>query len=236
MSDTQEFSESGAPIYRHQAKPRKIEHAAGNVENLEKLSKHVERYIGKIDRVFHEIVSDLVHVDVHHIAPTPERNYHTLVTSGMSDRPMRTPKGAESFRYAELMLCLPPEWPISEAAFEDERNYWPVRWLKVLARFPHEFKTWLFWGHTIPNGDPPRPFAPDTDLCCMLLLEPRLAPVEFKKLRMSDSKTVYFLALIPLYKEEMDLKLAQGTDELEVRFSEHAISELFDIRRPNLGK
>ena len=30
-------------------------------------------------------------------------------------------------------------------------RFWPIQMLKFLARFPHEYKTWLGWGHTIPN-------------------------------------------------------------------------------------
>jgi PAS domain-containing protein len=45
------------------------------------------------------------------------------------------------FRLAELLVCLPADWPVTEEAFEDERNYWPVRWLKQVARFVHEYKT-----------------------------------------------------------------------------------------------
>ena len=66
------------------------------------------------------MISDLVHIDVHWVQPTPKRPYHTLVTSGMSDKPMTVPAGAEHLRFAELMLCLPPEWQMSMEAFKQE--------------------------------------------------------------------------------------------------------------------
>lgn len=47
------------------------------------------------------------------------------------------------------MLFLPENWPTSSDAFKDDKYYWPIKLLKQLARFPHEYNTWLGYGHTI---------------------------------------------------------------------------------------
>ena len=214
MPEPSERSESGQPIYRYrEPKPRAIRPAAGDPDNIEAIAKHVEQHIGPPAQVFHELVSDLVHVDVHVVAPTPARNHYTLVTSGMSERPMRVPAGAEELRYAELAVCLPPTWKLDQDAFKDEANYWPVRWLKVLARFPHEYETWLGEGHTIPSGDPPEPYASNTKLCCLMLVATSLADEEFHALDLSD-RTIRFWSLVPLYAEEMRYKLKHGFEPL----------------------
>ena len=57
----------------------------------------VQRHLGPIDKVWHEILSDTVHLDVHHLPPSPGRNYHTLVTTGMSDLPMNAPPQAPDY-------------------------------------------------------------------------------------------------------------------------------------------
>src|SRR6185295_19871223 len=101
MNEPSEFSESGDPIYRHQ-REKPFEPARGDEQNIEAIAAHIEKHIGPPDSVFHEIISDLVHIDVHFVAPAPERNFRTLVTSGMSDRPMNAPEGAEHLRYAEM--------------------------------------------------------------------------------------------------------------------------------------
>lgn len=103
--------------------------------------EHFAKYIGPIHSVFHEILSDLIHVDVHYIKPSEKHNYHTLFTTGMSYLPMSTPERLEEYQYAELVVCLPPDWPISDEALRDNKYYWPIRWLKMLARFPHEYET-----------------------------------------------------------------------------------------------
>jgi hypothetical protein len=71
---------------------------------------------------------------------------------------------------------------MDEERFSDERVYWPIRLLKGLGRLPHEYSTFLWYGHTIPNGDPPEPYAEGTNLCCALITPPVLAPDDFELL------------------------------------------------------
>lgn len=234
MSDEQ--SESGAPIFRHKA--REEGWIPPNMEdsNMEEIDRHIEKHIGKITMVFHEIVSDIVHIDIHEIPPTEERPYWTLVTSGMSDLPMSVPEGREEFAHAELMICLPKNWKMEQSDWNSEANYWPIRWLKICARFPHEYKTWLCWGHTLPNGDPPTPYAENTAFRCLMLGTPRTVSTEFWTLPIREDKTIRFFALYPLYQGEVDLKLKRGAEHLEDLFDRNQITELLDLRRKDLSK
>ena len=228
----------GDPVYRYSDDelPAKFEMAFGDSENIERVSDHIEQHCGKIATVMHELVSDLVHIDIHWVQPTRERNYHTLVTSGMSDRPMTAPEQVAECQYAELMLSLPPEWPLDDKSLEDGRNYWPIYLLKMLARFPHKFNTWLWWGHTMPNGDPPEPYADNTQLSCALLLSPVHCDEGFSQLVINDEKTIHFFSIVPLYKEEMQVKLDKGTEALLEGFGKHNVTELLDVKRPNVCK
>lgn len=233
--DDPEYSESGSPIYRHEPSDKGFVPASGDAEEIRRIEAHIEEHIGKPALVWHELVSHLVHIDIHMIEPTPERDYYTLITSGMSSQPMKTPPGAEAFRYAELMICLPPTWELNQEAFQNEANYWPLRWLKVLARLPHEYNTWLWALHTVPNGDPPRPFAPDTWLSGVMLMQPSyMFSDEFVQLKINDDKTIFFLSVIPLYSDEMDFKLKHGADPLLTRLAEHQVNEVLDPGRPNV--
>ncbi len=233
MSEKVERSEGGSEMYRHQTRDREFELAMGNEEGIEAIDSHIEKYVGKVETVFHEIISDLVHVDVHIVAPTPERNFYTLVTSGMSDRPMITPPQAKGWEYAELMICLPPTWKMTQEDFNDAANYWPIRWLKQLSRLPHEYDTWLRASHTVPNGDPAKPFAANTKLCCAYLSSPVLFDAGFQELKRSEEKIVRFFSVVPLYREEMDWKLKHGADSLDEKLNAIHVSELLNINRPN---
>lgn len=230
-----EKSESGSPIYRYDETKRNEFSPASGEPSIEEISAHIEKHVGEIHMVFHELISDLVHIDVHWVKPTKERPFHTLVTSGMSDKPMNTPEGVDGCEYAELCICLPEEWKLSQEDFEDEKNYWPVRWLKSLARFPHEYNTWLSYGHTIPNGDPAEPLAENTALNTLLLLPPIVLDDAFRTLQL-PTKSIDFYALIPLYTEEVELKLKKGTDALFDGFDEYGVNEILRIDRPNTVK
>lgn len=229
-----ETSESGSPIYRYEQKKRDFEFAIGDSENIDRISDHIEAHIGPVANVFHEMISDLVHIDIHVVEPSPERNCYTLVTSGMSDRAMKVREGCEDFKFSELMISLPPDWPMTQASWEDEANYWPIHMLKFLARFPHVYETWLWSMHTIPNGDPPAPFAPNTQMTGVILLPPVMLPPSFWELVISPEKTIHFHALIPLHSDEMDLKLKSGAEALFEGFKKYSVTEILDPRRASV--
>ncbi len=237
----QEKTPSGEPIYRHEeSKKKDFEFAIGNEQSIELISNHIEKYVGSIESVFHEIVSDIVHVDIHWVKPSSSFPFHTFVTSGMSDMPMIVPDGYDKYKYAELCILLPSHWDIHyekfklmEDIFRDETSYWPIRWLKYIARFPHEYETWLGFGHTIPNGETAEPFASNTMLGCMLIMPSLSLPIEFSDLKVSETKSIKFYCLYPLYKEEMDFKLTKGVDALLDKFDKFGIRDVIDTKRPN---
>lgn len=240
MND-EEKSASGAPIYRYteENKKKEFELAIGDNDSIEAISDHIEKHLGKVEMVYHELISHLVHVDVHWVKPSEALPFHILVTSGMSDKPMNAPQGAEDFRYAEVCVLLPPDWPLvnsDQQMNKDERSYWPIRWLKIVSRFPHDFNTWLGWGHTLPNGADAEPFADNTKFGCMLLLPPLSLPRDFLELKINEEKSINFYCLIPLYKEEMNYKMEKGVDALVEKIPDGINPEIIDINRPNVCK
>lgn len=228
-------SMSGAPIFRYTDGENEWEAPHGE-ECIEQISDHIEQYIGEVEMVFHELLSDTVHIDVHHVRPTKGRPFHTLVTSGMSDLPMAVPGDIEATRYMELMVTLPEFWQIDEESFKDEKWYWPVRQLKTLARFPHKYNTWLGWGHTLPNGDPAEPFADNTSLSGVIILPSINVPDDFYRLTVDEGKTIEFFSIVPLYEEEMSLKLSKGSEVLLDKFVKYELNDIIVADRKNVGK
>ncbi len=230
--ESSEYSPSGAPVYRHEERKSDFELATGDSENIEIISQHIEKYIGPVATVFHELVSDLVHIDVHLVAPDEGRDFYTLVTSGMSDRAMSAP--SNDYEYAEMVLQLPPDWRLSQEDFNDENNYWPIRWMKQLARLPHEYSTWIGVGHTVPNGDPPQPFAKNTGLTNWMLLPPIHFPAEFAQLPFGEDKTINFLQMFALHTDELQLKLEHGADALIEKFEAAQLSSVLEPARASV--
>jgi len=198
---------------------------------LEQISAHVENTLGTVDSIFHEIVSDTIHIDVLQVAPTEDFPFWRLVTSGMSDLPMSTVNGSGDPRYAELMLTLPDYWRFDHESLQDENWYWPLRLLKQLARLPHCHQAWLGWGHTIPNGNPVEPYAENTKLCGSIIL--LCVPEQFETLRIDADKEIRFFTVVPLYQEEMDLRRNCGTSELLERLAHAQVSDIIDPQRKN---
>ena len=234
MNSDPELSGSGNPIYRHEALQSSGEPASGDSENIERISQHIEQYIGVVTTVFHELVSTDVHIDIHIVAPTEDRPFYTLVTSGMSDRPMTVPEGAENLRYAELALCLPPDWPMASEDWKDPNHYWPIKALKVLARFPHEYQTWLCMDHTVPHNNPPTPYAPNCPYSCALIGPVSTAPEEFSSLEVSPEKTIHFFGVQFIYLEEMEFKMNAGAEPLFEAFDAMGYSEIVDLQRESV--
>lgn len=232
-------SEGGSNVYNYSDKDRSdFVIPDRSCVYMDEICDHFEKYIGKVDSVFHEIVSEYVHIDVHWIKPTPEKPYHVLFTTGMSDYPMYLPESLEhpnNYSHAELMVYLPADWPIGDEEFKNDDNYWPVYFLKMIARFPHQYKTWMAEGHTIPNGEYAEPIA-NTEFGCILLLPPYLsAPPEFLQLHTHDDTIINFYSIIPIYAEEMDLKLNEGVEALLELFDTYKISEVIDVYRKNVA-
>ncbi len=226
---------SGHPVEHHGAGPKSF---APPPEELgaDTIARHVERHLGPVAAVFHELISDAVHLDVHWVKPTPVRPYHFLVTSGMSDRAMAVPDRVDAPRHIELVVTLPERWWIGEEAFASDNWYWPVRQLKTLARFPHTYDTWLGEGHTVTNDDPPQPLAPGTRLCGALLRAPQHVPQAFRELKLDRGKTIRFLAVVPLYEEEMALKMREGTDALVAALRRHGVSDVVEPTRKSVAR
>lgn len=204
----------------------------GDGDLIAAVSDHIERSVGPIHMVFHEIVSDRLHIDVYHVAPDATRPFHTLVTSGMSEAAMNTPDEVGEFRFAELSILLAPTWDLRQESFEDENHYWPIRLLKTLARYPGENDTWLGYGHSVATANPPTPFAPGTELSACVLLAPLSLGEPFFTLTRPDGATTHFWTVVPLYADELELKVQKGTDALLDAFDRAGVDDVVHPTRP----
>ena len=184
---------------------------------VNEISDFIEDNFGKYDDVLHEIQSPDVHLDVAIIPPADGRNYYTLCTIGAGAYRMRVPEDLRLAEHvgerAELLMYLPADWNMTEEAFEDERNYWPIRLLKDFARVPVTTDSWLMWGHTMSHDDN-QPFAPGVPFHSAVLLCPQPCIDDLVMCPLSSGKTVDFYQVFPLSADEMKYKLwCENTDE-----------------------
>jgi hypothetical protein len=204
-----------------------------HLETAGALTRHVERYLGPIDGVLRDTSKRKQHLDLLWVARPFSRRHQFLVTCGMSSRAMNAPD--PSCRFAELVLCLPADWPLSEAALRQPAHGWPVSLLHDLARLPADEDSWLYFGHSVESCAPGPSFAPTTRQCATWIAHPREPPDHFTHAHLFGEELT-FLAVIPIYVEELALKLTRGPEALVERFAQAGLSEVVDPRRPNLGR
>ena len=190
---------------------------------------------GRESKVLHEIVSDLVHVDIHVMWPTAEEPFFVVYTTGMSDLPMTIPteippKHRKDLELAELYLFRPGSWPLSMGSVPEESAYWPIGLLKAMARFPHQYQTWLGYGHTVPNGPQYAPLHPSVGFGGVVF---NCGTGPLSTATAQDGRLLHFYQLIPLYKEEIEYKLKYGMEGLQKVFEEKGLEPVLDPKRPN---
>lgn len=202
-------------------------------ENLDHIAAHLAPLYGDYESVLHEIISDIVHLDVLVFPPRRAGDVWTYVTSGMSDLPMTLPDdlAARNAR-AEMMIHLPDAWgrqiaALAPGAPDADAVFWPISLMKFLARMPHENGTWLGDGHTVPFGEP---VAPDTRMDGVIVHGAFLPDDKFQ-MTLPGGDVVNFLSYTPLYPEEMEFKLREGSDALYDRFDRMGMTPGPDVHR-----
>ena len=149
---------------------------------------------------------------------------------------MNVPSESGESPLAEVLLLLPRKWPLTVSAFNEEKNYWPVRLLKDIARYVHHSDTWIGYGHTVAiaeSFDVLQPYAPSTALCASAILPPLSLGETAWSLQRQGGKDVFFWSAVPIYKEELALKIEKGIDALMDRFDALGITDRIDPQRPN---
>ncbi|MEQ1952924.1 suppressor of fused domain protein [Mesorhizobium sp. CN2-181] len=239
----EEISPGGSTIHRYENVVPDHSTPEGEAIHLKDIEEQLKPLLGE-GYVFHEIESTSVHLDVLVFPPRQERNRWTFVTSGMSDRAMSTPEGLDpaDYGFSELVIALPGNWftkdekgMIPEAELGDWNRYWPVGTLKFLARFPHEYRTWLWEGHSVPNGAPAEPFSPNTKLDGVVLTPLHDWPEQYRTVEASDGTRIGLFAVVPVYPDEMQAKLDLGFDVLMPAFAKAGVSEMVVETRPSVA-
>ena len=203
------------------------------VEWQELRESHYKNWLGesKEGRVWHEILPIVPHIDIHIFPPSAElgRNFITLITSGMSDERMTLPNGIdEKYGRAEIIFYIASD---ETKKYQTEKP-WYVKAMSFYAHFPFNYKTWLAFSHTLPNGDPPAPVVEGSKLTTALFLPAIFEPKEFVKEFKLGNETVNFLWLSFLSDKETEFKLKYGYDKLTAKLNQDNFPRVFNPFRP----
>ncbi|MEH3113032.1 suppressor of fused domain protein [Pedobacter terrae] len=166
-------------------------------DSVEIIDEHLDQFFDSAEiLVLHEKESEIVHSDVFIVKPAENRNYNLLLTCGMSALPMAVPHELDDLKFAEITMLLPPDWNLNYDDFANENNYWPIRTLKQLSKYPHLNNTWFGYGHTIPLDKTNKV---NHKFDSIILLESITLPSDFTYIE-TNEKEVHFYSAIPIYK------------------------------------
>lgn len=200
-------------------------------DSVEIIDQHLDKFFDSEEiLVLHEKESEIVHSDIYIVKPSEDRNYNLLLTCGLSALPMKVPDNLDHLKFAEITILLPTHWKLEYDDFVDENNYWPIRALKQLSKYPHLNNTWFGYGHAIPLDDTHKV---NHNFDSILLLESITLSDEFTYIE-TEEQEIYFYSAIPIYKEELEYKLEHGIDRLLSLFQQFDIDEIVDINRKNV--
>lgn len=203
------------------------QNASPEVSADEIISYFTEHFGAPRESKLIEIVPTEPSIVIHIIPKTSDRPYVTLFTTGFSSVAMNVPLGQEDFRYAELFIQLPGDWPFEQLA--DPRWGWPVHWLRSMAQYPRQNDSWLGGVVSlVANGDPPQPLATNTKMTTVLLFAERSFVAK-------DGRKIQLYRMTPLYTEERDLEIREGLAALMQEFDSASMPFIVDINRPNVA-
>ncbi|GAA0178538.1 suppressor of fused domain protein [Clostridium sediminicola] len=194
---------------------------------------HIEKYLGEIDNVFQEKITEDYYLNIYHIPPTKNGFYHKLVTYGVSDTKLEKDKDFHNSKYVELIICLPPSWYRGENHMKDIRFGWPYKWLIEISKQLILESSYPWYGFNI-NKRRTYPVANNTKQCGFVPLQPTLANPAFSKCNIGEDKYINFFNIVPLYEEEMKFRINRGIKAFEKKFYGNGITELIDVNRKNV--
>ncbi|MES2800220.1 MAG: suppressor of fused domain protein [Bacteroidota bacterium] len=162
-----------------------------------------------------------------------EKEVTLIMTNGLSDYQMPVPKKYEGHEFNELYFCLPSYWNLEDPT--DINANWVFTWIDKMANFVVTNKTWFGTGHTIPNGKELLPLSERMKQNHFLLSYPIFLSNELDAMQLNE-KTIHFLAIIPIFQDEMEFKEAKGTFKIIEEFINAGISEKLDDFRESTLK
>ena len=212
-----------------------------SLSDVERVERQIKEYLGSrfgpVDPLGQQEILPPIEgmsVAIYSIRPNEEHPYLVLFTSGMSDQPMAAPERYEDWRYSELVMHLPPDWPHPRDSLLDPEWLWPLHALRQAAYAPHMDKSCLIpMGTIIPNGEPPEPLGPNTDQTCLLCI-PDLSILS-PPLRLDDGRIIHFHTVVPLYTSERDYERQHGEKKFFEQFVKEKVPVVVDVTRPSFA-
>lgn len=195
------------------------------------LAEHIRQYFGEEDTIVVGRGQNQFSMDLFVIPPREDHDYYTIVTVGLSHQPLPNPITKKTQRL-EMVINLPKDWHMDTQEWSNIRWFWPIRMILDIATHAISEDIIIGPGTTIglPEGET---YESSTKLCCALMLYPGVFGRQSYACELSDGQRVDFLQVIPLYKEEWQLKV-NGSLEMLLKLCPDRVLEVIQPDRLNV--
>lgn len=156
-----------------------------------------------------------------------------IMTNGLRNYSMPVPEKLMGQEHIELFFCLPSYWDLTD--LNNGTMNWPFTWLEKLGKHLVDSETWYGPGHTFSNGNPLKPFSETMKSDHLLIIDPIKLEEHLTPAKLGD-KQIHFLAAIPIFEQEFDIKMAKGYGKFMRKFRAKNGSEIVDDYRENIFK
>lgn len=200
--------------------------------HFDALSEHYEKWFGAPNVIiYHERLSEAVHLDTLIYPPTETRPHITAATIGMSSRPVNCGHGHKM--RAELLMYLKPNWD-----FGSPIGHIPISLLHYVARYPHAEGDSFNTGYTYEA--PYRPIIEGSLLTDLFIRRPVYENMggefdDFAKCSLPNGKVCGLNWLIPITMEECYVKRSDGVEALAEILTDNNYFTLDVDRRSFVG-
>jgi hypothetical protein len=127
--------------------------------------------------------------------------------------------------FNELYFYLPSYWDLNDVA--NPLMNWVFIWLEKLKNHVISKNSWFGNGHTIATGKPLVQLSEKMLQNHFILAYPMELTKELAPIKLTN-KTVHFLAVTPIFEDEMDYKQGKGTAKLFKKFVQANVTEKLD--------
>lgn len=88
------------------------------------LLEHYKKYIGEPDLINIETVSESLNINLIIFRANDQRDFHTIITSGMSLLPAQVSEDNKDWEYTELIMYLPASYSVAKEDIKDFKDYY----------------------------------------------------------------------------------------------------------------
>lgn len=192
----------------------------------ERVDEHCERFLGCPISTITEIAESGNTVDVVIHPVRTGRAWHTVRTSGISERSMPVSRGEQARARTELMMYLPREWEFVAPSEEA----WPVLLLRHLGGFLNDTSRRFSPGDTVRIAERSQTYVDGSLFSGVILFSPQIEPDGFRRFS-ADGEVIEFLWVCPLTDAELDFAIEQGLDALMAMTARSQLDHVVDWRR-----